>query len=49
MARAIQHEHDHLHGILFIDRMSAETKKRLKPELDALQTATKAELKKAAQ
>jgi len=49
LARAIQHEHDHLHGILFIDRMSAETKKRLKPELDALQTATKVELKKAAQ
>jgi peptide deformylase len=23
LARAIQHEHDHLHGILFIDRMSS--------------------------
>ena len=49
LARAIQHEHDHLHGILYIDRMSAETKQRLRPELDALQAATKAELKKAAQ
>lgn len=49
LARAIQHEHDHLHGILYIDRMSTETKKRLKPELEALQAATKAELKKAAQ
>ena len=48
LARAIQHEHDHLHGILYIDRMSTETKKRLKPELDALQAATKAELRKAA-
>jgi len=48
LARAIQHEHDHLHGILYIDRMSTETKQRLRPELDALQAATKAELKKAA-
>lgn len=24
LARAVQHEHDHLHGILFIDRMDAE-------------------------
>jgi peptide deformylase len=45
LARAIQHEHDHLHGILFIDRMDAETKKQLKPELDALQAETKAALK----
>jgi peptide deformylase len=48
LARAIQHEHDHLQGILFIDRMDAETKKQLKPELDALQAETKAELKKQA-
>jgi peptide deformylase len=46
LARAVQHETDHLHGILFIDRMSTETKKELKPELDALQEATKAALKK---
>ena len=45
LARAIQHEHDHLHGILFIDRMDAATKKQLKPELDALQAETKAALK----
>ena len=47
LARAIQHEHDHLHGILYIDRMSTETKQQLKPELDKLQASTKAELKAA--
>jgi peptide deformylase len=45
LARAIQHEYDHLQGILFIDRMSAETKRQLRPELEALQTATRAQLK----
>jgi peptide deformylase len=35
LARAVQHEHDHLHGILFIDRMSAEDKKELADELAA--------------
>ncbi|MBI3874636.1 MAG: peptide deformylase [Verrucomicrobia bacterium] len=47
LARAIQHEHDHLHGILFIDRMSADKKRELKPEIDELQATTKAALKKA--
>lgn len=46
LARAVQHETDHLHGILFIDRMSSETKKELKPQLDALQETTKAMLKR---
>ncbi len=46
LARAIQHEADHLNGILFIDRMDAETKRELKPELDELQEETKAALKK---
>ncbi len=45
LARAIQHELDHLNGILFIDRMSQATKKELKPELDELQAKTKLELK----
>lgn len=45
LARAIQHEADHLNGILFIDRMNKETKADLKPELDELQAETKAELK----
>ncbi len=47
LARAIQHEHDHLHGILFIDRMSADKRREIKPEIDELQATTKAALKKA--
>ena len=42
LARAIQHETDHLNGILFIDRMSRKTKAELRPELDELQAKTKA-------
>jgi len=41
LARAVQHETDHLHGILFIDRMDKKTKSELQPELDDLQAATK--------
>jgi peptide deformylase len=44
LARAVQHEWDHLHGILFIDRMDKQTKAELKPELEDLQTETKAAL-----
>lgn len=44
LARAVQHEYDHLQGILFIDRMDRETKEGFKPELEALQAATKAKL-----
>lgn len=44
LSRAVQHETDHLNGILFIDRMDKKTKEELKPELDALQAETKAEL-----
>jgi peptide deformylase len=46
LARAIQHETDHLHGILFIDRMDKTTKEELRPELEQLQAQTKAALKK---
>ena len=46
LARAVQHETDHLHGILFIDRMDKKTKAQLQPELDELQAATKAALQK---
>jgi peptide deformylase len=46
LARAVQHETDHLNGILFIDRMERKKKDELRDELDALQAATKAELKK---
>lgn len=44
LARAVQHEVDHLNGILFIDRMTRKVKAELRPELDALQQATKAQL-----
>jgi len=47
LSRAIQHETDHLHGILFIDRMSRKVKEELQPELDRLQAETKAALKRA--
>ncbi len=32
-ARVILHENDHLNGVLFIDRLSANEKKKLEPEL----------------
>ena len=40
LARAIQHEVDHLNGILFIDRMDTRTKTELKPRLADLQERT---------
>jgi len=46
LARAVQHETDHLNGILFIDRMDKKTKAELQDELDDLQAATKATLQK---
>ena len=42
LSRAVQHEIDHLNGILFIDRMEMETRRELKAELEALQAETKA-------
>lgn len=47
LAKAVQHELDHIRGILFIDRMSAATRRQLRPELDALQARTKAALARA--
>ena len=47
LARAIQHEADHLNGILFIDRMSSTVKRGLKPELETLHATTKEELVKS--
>jgi peptide deformylase len=44
LARAVQHETDHLRGILFIDRMEKKVKEELRPEIEALQAETKAEL-----
>lgn len=44
LSRAVQHEVDHLNGILFIDRMDRDDKDALKPDLDELQQKTKAAL-----
>jgi len=41
LARAVQHEFDHLQGVLFIDRMPAETKAKLRQDIDALHAETK--------
>jgi peptide deformylase len=46
LARVVQHEADHLHGILFIDRMDKQTKEELRSDLELLQAETKARLKK---
>ena len=35
-ARILLHENDHLHGSLFIDRLSKQEKKQLKPLLDKM-------------
>ena len=36
MARVMQHEYDHLQGILFTDYLTAEEKKKLKNQLDEI-------------
>jgi len=48
LARAVQHETDHLNGILFIDRMDRKSKNEIREELDLLQAETKATLASAA-
>jgi peptide deformylase len=45
LARAIQHEHDHLNGILFIDRMSSAAKAALSSRLKRLQKETRRGIK----
>lgn len=45
LARAIQHEVDHLNGILFIDRMSSAAKTSLSSKLKRLQKETQRGLK----
>jgi peptide deformylase len=44
LGRAVQHEVDHLNGILFIDRMDSASRKDWQAEIDMIQTATKARL-----
>jgi len=46
LARCIQHEVDHLNGILFIERMDAATRAALEPDIKALARATAAAKKK---
>lgn len=48
LSRAVQHEVDHLNGILFIDRMDKKTKEEIRPEIDEVQAETKARLAAAA-
>lgn len=44
LSRAIQHEVDHLNGLLFIDRMSTAVRNEVRDEVDQLQTDTKKSL-----
>ena len=44
LSRAVQHEVDHLNGILFVDRMTRETKTEIQGDLDDLHETTKAAL-----
>jgi peptide deformylase len=41
LGRAVQHEVDHLNGVLFIDKMTPKEKTELRPEIDELHTLTK--------
>ncbi len=45
IARALQHEVDHLNGILFLDRMDAATRASFAGKIKKLQKATQAALK----
>ncbi|HTI68503.1 MAG TPA: peptide deformylase [Candidatus Limnocylindria bacterium] len=46
LARAIQHEVDHLNGVLFIDRMDAESRTEAQPDIELLMAATRKVLRK---
>jgi len=46
LARCIQHEVDHLNGVLFIDRMEKETYAEIKKEVQSLKKETKLTLQK---
>jgi peptide deformylase len=46
LGRAVQHEVDHLNGILFIDRMSMPDKDKIREDLDDLQEETKKRLRR---
>jgi peptide deformylase len=46
LGRAIQHEVDHLNGILFIDRMTNSVRSEVQPEVEKLMARTRAQLAK---
>ena len=46
LARCIQHEVDHLHGVLFIDRMDKKTRESINDAVKALAKETRAAAKK---
>lgn len=41
MARVMQHEYDHLLGILFTDYLASEDKKKIKPQLEEIKNRKK--------
>ena len=46
LAKAIQHEVDHLNGILFIDRMPAKEKEHWRPKLESMRMETQQALQR---
>lgn len=44
LARAVQHEVDHLNGVLFIDRMDSATRRDVQAEIDGIAAETKERL-----
>lgn len=47
LARCVQHEYDHLQGVLFIDRMAKDVLAALEPELKALKKQTREAARKS--
>lgn len=47
LARCVQHEFDHLQGVLFIDRMAKDVLAALEPELKALKKHTREAARKS--
>jgi peptide deformylase len=45
-SRCVQHEVDHLNGVLFIDRMDKKTRSEIDDDVKALAKETKAAAKK---
>lgn len=40
LSRVIMHENDHINGVLFVDRLSKQERKKIEPELERLKKAT---------